>query len=113
MVGVSVGPYTSGERTERIALILSICLEKERQTVPYECTVVDESRFSVGKKIVADNDLVEEVPAATVDVRAYAVVEFLPERIEETAGFYLTDLLFRSEHFGTAFVVGIIVEVAH
>ena len=66
MVGITVGPGTSGECAVRITAILTVVLEQEG-FVEHLRAVIFQTAYAVNKVLVYDN-LVEEVPATAIDI---------------------------------------------
>ena len=66
MVGVSAGPYPSGERAQGIPLVAPLLLLEEF-LVEYDGILECQSADS-GKKIPVDDYLVEQIPFSTVYV---------------------------------------------
>ena len=112
VVGVSSGPHARREGAERIAAILALLLFEE-VFVEHQSVAELKPRFALRQQVVVHHYLVKEVPSAAIGVRAYAVVELLPEGVVEAAGLHLFFALLAAHHHSAAFVERVVVEVAH
>ena len=81
MVRIAIRPHSSRECAQGIALILPVLLNQEL-LVLHNGLIELQSALAVNY-VRVDNNLVEQVPAATVDIRPDSLVEFLPERVIE------------------------------